>query len=282
MAGTIDDNLESQLTHNISSVNDTQFTLRLARPEDSLAIYELKKQAFGDSYLLYTIYQAPQSVRYLEKLIAQETPQVAHYFYIVEINDRIVGYYHAVSREDDSFLNYIVVAQSFQHLGLGRVLLNHYEHKSREKGYSLMSLDVFEDNLVARKWYTRQGYRQASFSFHFRVRVSPPVHEGLELQYDDISLQKALEAEQQWGFSKIDCTCGSGQLTLGFIAGTSCKLINYAGISLATAVQSIARHFHSTRKILIISGASEAPDSMNVISAHKSLRLVKPLKTVNS
>lgn len=255
---------------------NAQVRIRTAEPLDALSIYNIKRQAFGNTYLPYTIYQASQSVYYLEQLLAGRTSPTEHSFYVTEMNERVIGYYHAVHRKGESFLNYIAVENRFRSTGLGRILLNHYENLSRQKGHTCMSLDVFEDNTMAYNWYLAHGYVQRESSFHVRIDIAASANCGSPmLQYDSFAFRRALEEEKRWGFSKVDCECCDGQLTLGLIAGIACKLLDCAAISTQVAIQSISKHFYSQRKELILSRVPNIPNSARLISAHRAVRLVK-------
>ena len=255
------------------------YRIRRALPEDTAQIYELKSRAFGDNYLLYTIFQSPKSQRYLSELLAQDPERSAHCFFVLGQDDRILGYYHAVRRHSEFFLNYIVAAQEVRGKGIGNALLEHYEETGRSAGCRQLVLDVFDSNGQVRDWYHRSGYRQHSSSIQARLSISSlPEQSSPVLRYEFEARHRAAQEEYNHGFSKIDCACGSGRLVLGLIGDRVCKLLSYEGIELEEVVLAVARRFRTERAVLILSPSTELPPTWPVLSLEKSLRLVKPIE----
>ncbi len=252
-------------------------SIRLALPHDSAAIYELKVTAFG-RYLAYTIYQSPQSVVYLNELIAQGPKQSNHIFVVAWENEYLAGYYHAVRREQDLFLNYIAVADTAQGQGLGNLLLQHFEKTAVGYGYKTASLDVFESNQRAYMWYYSHGYQFSTMSYLARIALSTTMEDGYSVHYSLEELQNAQKEEIKRGFSKINCECGPGHFTLGLIAGHCCKLIAYEDLKLSEVVAAINTHWQRMRDELIISSLTERPTNWILKDVDKSVRLVKRLR----
>ena len=254
------------------------YRLRVARPEDAPIIYTLKTQAFGDSYLLYTIYQAPQSVRYLARLITEAHKLSGQGLFVIEQDGQIRGYYHAMCRAAQYFLNYIAIAQETEHLGLGSTLLRHFEETGKDIGCQMLALDVFDSNPSVRDWYYRHGYRLTKANFHVRLAMNALIGDDAPLLCQQATLVHALAEEEAWGFSKLECQCGSGHLTVGLIAGYACKLLDYTGLSVEDAASAIASRFKGERKTLIISALPHLPSGWPALSTEKALRLVKAIE----
>lgn len=251
------------------------YSVKRATPDQAQSIYELKVQAFGKNYLLYTIYQAPQSVRYIEQLIAQYPLVTNESFFVVEDTTHVLGYFHAVSRSTEYFLNYIAVDKSLRRHGLGRMLLDTYESSGRAMGYSNLSLDVFESNTPVQNWYLAHGYRQVGTKFHVRVATAALDEPAPVLTCDPNAFQEALEQERTWGFSKIELTGRSESVTVGLIGYSTCKLLAHAGLSVESASSAICRHFRDSRSLLIVSGLSQIPSTWRLVSQEHALRLTK-------
>ena len=113
---------------------DLPHRVRHARPEDAPVIFALKVEAFGRTFLPYTIYQAPQAVRYLRKLILQSMGLGNQRFVLVEDAARALAYYHALYRDAEFFLNYIAVAETVRGQAWGSFLLRHFEEAGRLLG----------------------------------------------------------------------------------------------------------------------------------------------------
>jgi len=266
------------LVSNSALAGTGPYHLRIARLEDAPTLYALKAQAFGDSYLLYTIYQAPQSVRYLARMVTEAPKQSGQGLFVIEQDGQIRGYYHAICRTAQYFLNYIAVAQEAERLGLGSILLRHFEEAGKDIGCQMLALDVFDSNPSVRDWYYRHGYRLTDASFHIRLAMGALMGDGAPLLCQQDALVRALAEEEAWGFSKLACQCGSGRLTVGLIAGHACKLLDYSGLSVENAASAIASRFRGERKVLIISALPDLPSGWPVLSSEKVLRLGKAIE----
>jgi ribosomal protein S18 acetylase RimI-like enzyme len=250
--------------------------IRAARPSDAMGIYALKLNVFGDRYLPYTIYQAPQSVHYLAELIACGPDLSCHRLFVISQNDEITGYYHAVRRDTEFFLNYIAVAVVARGQGWGNALLKHYEDTGRALGCQHLALDVFDSNRRVRDWYQNHGYQvlSAFLSASFALNAWT-IGSSFPLEYDYIAWTQARKEEQARGFSKIECLCGPGRLSVGLIAGRVCKLLSYEGIKVENAVLAIVRRFRAERRVLIVPSLFYVPPDWPVLNVEKVLRLMK-------
>jgi ribosomal protein S18 acetylase RimI-like enzyme len=77
---------------------------------------------------------------------------------------RLVGFIHMCSESDfftaerHAHVSDLVVARDGEGRGVGRALLEAGERWARERGYRLVTLNVFRDNERARALYERAGY----------------------------------------------------------------------------------------------------------------------------
>jgi ribosomal protein S18 acetylase RimI-like enzyme len=254
--------------------------IRLGCAEDAEAIYKLKTEAFGAGYLRYTIYLAPESVRYLRDLLAQGPAQSRHSIYVACQSREIIGYYEVIHSGDDFLLNYIGVTDRAKGSGLGNHLLNHFEQTGAVAGCRRFTLDVFDSNIPARDWYWRRGYRTLASSFQvclplgFLDSKEAPV---LDFRRED--WEAALREELLRGFSKVTCRCGPGTVTVGLIAGRVSKLLSREGVDLQSAVASIDAHLRDQRENLILAGLPEIPAEWVGLPSEKVLRLAKSVQS---
>ena len=257
----------------------TQCTIRTAHAQDARAIYALMREAFGKDFLSYTIYQAPRAVRYLTELIAQGPDQSLHGFFVICLKEKILGYYNAIRRSDEWFLNYIAVDTAARGYKLGNTLLNHYEERGRIYGCRQLALDVFDSNEVARDWYMKLGYKLHSHRFDVRLALYSLAKKGsLPLNWGSDAWLTALREEKRQGFSKVECQCGQGRLTLGLIANSTCKLLDFEGVTLAEAIFAVGSKLRDEREVLILSSLPHIPVGWPVLSSEKLLRLCKLIK----
>jgi ribosomal protein S18 acetylase RimI-like enzyme len=254
--------------------------IRPAQPQESMAIYAIKSEAFSNTSLPYSIYQSPRSVHYLEHLITQAPDPVGHNIWVAYDGSRIVGYYHAVKMIGDFFLNYIAVDLHAQRRGVGSALLQHFESLGKEYGAQQLVLDVFERSPQVVSWYENCGYHLQSSSFHVCLSLDSSIGQAsapLGLTCDEKLEQAALDLEQKWGFSKIDYACGTGTLSVGLIADRACKLLKYEQVEIEQAVLAICNRYRNTRQVLIVSSLAELPKHWKILCADQAFRLVKPV-----
>jgi ribosomal protein S18 acetylase RimI-like enzyme len=254
--------------------------IRPAQPQESMAIYAIKKEVFSSTSLPYSIYQSPRSVHYLEHLIAQAPDPAGHNMWVACDGSRIVGYYHAITMTGDFFLNYIAVDPHVQRRGVGSALLQHFESLGKEYGAQQLVLDVFERSPQVVNWYANRGYRLQFASFHVCLSLDSSIGQSsalLELRCDKKTEQMALDNEQKWGFSKIDYACGTGTVSVGLIADKACKLLKYEQVDIEQAVSAICSKYRNVRQVLIVSSLAELPKHWRTLRTDKTYRLVKPV-----
>lgn len=87
---------------------------------------------------------------------------------------RVVGVVQCETHEDyftgeaHGHVGILAVARSAEGKGVGRALLQAAEEWGRRQGYRWLTLSVFVDNLRAREFYLRQGWR-AEIETHFKT-----------------------------------------------------------------------------------------------------------------
>lgn len=252
--------------------------IRQATPGDAADIYALIRQVFGEAYLAFSIYQAPQSVCYIRRLISSTDQGSLHRFFVLRDDNQLIGFYQAVHNESELFLNYLAVAASLQSRGWGRTLLEHYTNSAASLGCRRLALDVFDTNLRARRWYLNQGYTLRSESFLMQLALRPAAGKSRGgLAFDPDAWEEATAEEQAQGFSKIDCRCEEGNLTVGLIAGRVCKLLSFSGMSLDEAVAAVSNRFCGQRESLVVPSPSATVGEWQVLRAEKVLRFSKEI-----
>lgn len=250
--------------------------LRIAEPSDATKIFALASRVFKDKQFLYTIYQAPQSVRYVEKLIT--AGDSSRRFVLLKRGLELLGYYEALIEDGTYFLNYIAIDPSVAGQGFGRLLLQDFEATGRISSCRQLSLDVFQSNVRAVAWYRTSGFREESITYLARIALRNVArNNGVELRINKEEIDRALADERDWGFSKVTWQCDGGSGCLGFIGGQHCKLLDLNGIALAQAVNLIAASFSNQRDVLIVSSPEPINIARGVVSSESVLRMVKPI-----
>ena len=254
-------------------------SIRAARVEEADAVFQLLHEVFAGTVLPYTIYQSGASLRYLEALIGKQSPSEPRI--VVCVGDgKVAGFYEGVRHDNAHFLNYIGVSATAQGCGLGDRLLAHFEAEGAKRGCPALSLDVFKSNHRARQWYHRHGYRREKTFFTTRVALSAIITDGaVRLECNDEDIELALREEQNQGFSTIKCSCGAGRVTVGWIAGRICKLLDREDVSLEDAIPSIAARFAPQRETLVVASDSLLGPAWSTVAVEEVERLTRSTGT---
>jgi ribosomal protein S18 acetylase RimI-like enzyme len=245
--------------------------LRPAAEEDASAIYAIKRAAFWESSLRYTIYRSEKSVTHISRLIAKAKDS----FMVAEGKDGLLGYAQVGCIDEGPILNYIAVADVARRLCLGHGLLESVESQARQRGHTRLYLDVFASNPSALRWYLRRGYRTVSQCFLYRIDLAGIAWGGSGIEFDAEAWRAAVAAEAEDGFSKVSGRVGDGEITLGLIAGNALKLLGYRNLREDEAIATIAASVRGSRSELIVRSAEAPALAIPLISVQRSLRMMK-------
>jgi|LSQX01.1.fsa_nt_gb ribosomal protein S18 acetylase RimI-like enzyme len=249
---------------------------------DASSIYRLKVEAFAETSLRYTVYQTPRSIRYLKWLLVQKPNRSRNHFFVLTKEGKTVGYYHAVSRNDDWFLNYIAVANETQGQGGGSLLLKHFEDYGCMLQSGSLSLDVMAEDAAVVQWYQEHGYSKRSEHFLIRLDMTQNVGSSSpKLCYSYREFLWARVAEELKGFSKLNCMCSHNSLVVGMIGNHICKLMKCEGLDVNQAILSIMNTFSGTRRVLIADTPNEVYHlSVPVLSKDCVWRFSKQIESI--
>ena len=159
------------------------YTIKPITTSDVEKLQKVTRETFKATFDPYT---APNDmVRFLEedyetvKLVKEiENPNSRFYFLMVQ--NEIAGYLKINVgdaqtehlRENALEVERIYLRSSFQHRGLGNVLLDFAEKTAREEGKDYMWLGVYEKNVPAQHFYKRHGFSKVS-QHTFQVGSDP-------------------------------------------------------------------------------------------------------------
>jgi ribosomal protein S18 acetylase RimI-like enzyme len=173
-----------------------EFPVCQACPADADAIYNLKRDSFGENYLGFTIYQAPESLHYLRDLIADGPEKSGHAIYVLRNDDCISGYYDAALLGREYFLNYIAVAGKYRGCGAGGRLLDHFENAGITSCCEKLGLDLFGSNFRAQDWYYKRGYRLEKSSYIAQIQLKGIPSGRAELHFAIEDFDRAISQEK--------------------------------------------------------------------------------------
>lgn len=250
--------------------------VRNAGEADAEDIFRLATAVFGDKQFLYTVYQAPQAKFHLRRLISAEDAKAA--IVVARQKNALIGYYQAVFAERDAFMSYIATDPRVESQGFGTSLLRDLEERALRHGCQRLVLDVFQSNGRAVAWYQRLGFKEESRCTLYRLNLEDvQITDDTPLIVDQEQYRRALQEEQEWGFSRIECVRAASPVQLGIIGGHTCKVLQYNGFSVRELVVSVALSFSAARTYLIVATDGHEPLSLRCVSSEVVLRLYRPL-----
>lgn len=159
------------------------YTIKPITTSDVEKLQKVSRETFKATFDPYT--EPNDMVRFLEedyetvKLVKEiENPNSRFYFLMVQ--NEIAGYLKINVgdaqtehlRENALEVERIYLRSSFQHRGLGNVLLDFAEKTAREEGKDYMWLGVYEKNVPAQHFYKRHGFSKVS-QHTFQVGSDP-------------------------------------------------------------------------------------------------------------
>jgi ribosomal protein S18 acetylase RimI-like enzyme len=250
---------------------DSTVTVVAAEPRDVETIYILHRKALGDR-LKYTIYQSDLSVCYFREIARHQEPTLA--LVVAKIGKKVVGYYLSVDTEQDMALNYIAVSDQHQGIGVGNRLLESFEQRAALLGRKKLMLDVFTDNPRTMEWYARHGYQDVSKRYFVRLYANRD-GSAHACNLDSEGLAQALREESMRGFSRVRVQTQSGELMVGLIDGTTCRVLATGVLSLQESVAAAESAFPNRRWIVCTTEREDDFPSQAVDRIDCSVRMEK-------
>lgn len=161
----------------------TAYTIKKVTPVDVQTLQAISRETFKATFDPFT---APNDMkRFLEedykteKLLGEINNPKSRFFFLL-VKGQVAGYLKInVGDAQTEHLKAnaleverIYLRQKFQHQGLGLVLIKLAEKIARQGRYAYMWLGVYEHNLVAQKFYAKDGFKRVS-QHTFQVGKDP-------------------------------------------------------------------------------------------------------------
>lgn len=147
-----------------------QATIRLAQPDDCVAISRVARetwQATYEDYLLPENIEWFLSRAYTLDILAQRLLQQDMAIWVATIDSEIIGYAMAgLQHRPEFYAGYVLPA--YQRRGIGQRLLRTAAAWLHEHGAAQMWIGVLEQNTAARRFYEAQGARPVTDT-HIRI-----------------------------------------------------------------------------------------------------------------
>ena len=124
------------------------FKIREAKIDDVEDICKLEEQYTIDMYTIDSI---------------KSTFQQDYFHTFVGIKDnKIIGYVSATFIFEECNLIKIIVDKNFRHQGYGELLVNFLIHQCKKNGVNKIFLEVRNDNIIAKSFYSKIGFEKES------------------------------------------------------------------------------------------------------------------------
>lgn len=225
-----------------------------AETKDAKSIFNMIRYSFDNNYLKFSIYQSEKSFLFLREQISSGNLRSKSHFFVLKYEDKIKGFYNALIKENEYFLNYIAIDQSLRGMKFGSLLLRHFEEIGRSLHFDKLGLEVFRSNILAFRWYESNGYKAVSSRYFLRLDLKNLIEPGgTEIFINKKELEKAEQAEIKKGFSVINLRFKGKYLKMSLIGYDICRLLDVEEHEITELVRSISNRFGKLRKWLIIS-----------------------------
>lgn len=188
-----------------------QHVFGLARPEEGAAVLGLFADLFPAARQAWVPLGCPGALAYVRDTIERQGAGGDNVWFVAR--DRGVAGAAEIRRTPEAlFLNHVLVRRDVQGRGLGRRLLAEGFARLRAAGTREVSLDVFADNLLARSWYERLGFRAvASTRWETANLPAAPGTAGWCVS----GLTQADCVQARYGFSMFELLTPSGRYHVG-------------------------------------------------------------------
>lgn len=192
--------------------------VRLAVPEDSENIVKIFRSSFPRKLLSSTIFGCTGIREFLRDTIRTQTAGTS-VFFVSEDRDAVLGFCELRRMPNSLLLNHIYLLPEARGRGLGRSLLREGIGLARDQRQRFLSLDVFTDNLVAKKWYESLGLVLQAVQVWINVPLTP-VDGEKEHWWTVSGLPEADRIHDIYGFSCFTLQTQSGNYGIGRLGTT--------------------------------------------------------------
>jgi len=256
-----------------------QLRIELARPEDAGAIVEIIRRGFRPEILDRFIYGCDGVERYVRDLIRAH-PVTDTTFLVARDAGRVGGCIEMRGLPDRLFLNYVAVLPEVRAARIGSRLLATAIERCGRAGQHAMSLDVLEDNTVARGWYDRLGFTEVSETTWWTL----PLLTGDEVSEEGVpGVPQQAVCHQAFGFSSLDLSIAGQVLRVGLLGDRWFRLTGPRHV-LDERLHAALRGIDASREVLALLPAEETPESMPSVAERvtATLRLSVELEALTA
>ena len=222
--------------------------IRFAQLADAQEITLLTKAGFTKELLSAMIYGCSGIDDFLKSQISIPLGIADTVYIVAESDGVVVGFVEFRIYVESIFLNYIGISPLIRQQGLASKLLRQAVLLVRNKHHKIMSLDVFSDNIVAKKWYEKLGFT-AEFNTGW-YKISQAINGDKDVEQAKVSgFTQARLCYKKFGFSQFTITTNSGSYAVGMLGQEWFRVTQIQLLSDAAAL-SCLNSIDSDRNIL--------------------------------
>lgn len=226
------------------------------RNTDAHLIPKLIKSGMDQDIFALTIFSARGYENYLKNLLLIPENNRTVKLYGAFVDGQLAGYSEWRIFEKSIFLNNIYVFPEFQGIGIGKILLIKHGRKLMNKYEKMvMSLDVFENNAEALRWYQRIGFEKENVThWYLGEQTSIPISDRCYIEH----YPKAIAEQEAYDFSMFTCSTNKGVYQIGRIKNHYYRLTDSKGLNDLGLLHCLYK-LAPNRKILLLT--NEIPSS---------------------
>lgn len=244
-------------------------TVRAMTADDAVTVGTLLACSFPQELAPYLPYAQPGTPSFLEDELARMAENPAKHFLIYAEDQEVAGYAeYRLDRITSAFLSYICVAGWARGRGVAKAVMQQFfvDHPAVNR----LELDVFEDNIPARRLYEGLGFVNSAKTAWYR-RPLPSASEPLRIT----DVTSVLQTQARYGFSRCQFEFEGEVHTVGRIGDGVVRCYDYRDFASDSFLARVRATFPGANEALLLGAATEQsplPDDCSIIV--RSLRMV--------
>lgn len=241
---------------------------RYARPHEASTVVDIIRESISAWVIDRTVYGCAGATRYVRALI-NDWPQATPIFLVAGVASDVLATAEVAVSGDELFVSYIGTSEGMRFRGLGTALLLNALYLTADRGIDAMTLDVLEENIEARSWYTRLGFSQIAERGWWEVPLPTVPGKAVPI----LNLPQANVCQRAFGFSEVTLLGEHGRYRVGRLGTKWFRVTESATLSIPSVIATLAL-MDPMRKILVLDElVGGAPSDALGPPCKRSLRL---------
>ena len=224
-----------------------RISIRPARIADAVEIANVTRSGIDPQLVGATIYGCEGIEHYIRYQIAARGSGADTVYTVACEEERIVGCVELRLKPGEIFLNYISVLPEMRSQGLGTRLLLAAIKNAGWNGREI-KLDVFDENLQAKRWYERLGFRHSTSLIWQRIRPERATCASEAIVSD---YPQACVCHERFGFGAFSVFTPSGAYRVGILGRDWFRITEESALSDVFLMSTLCM-LDSNRDILAI------------------------------